>query len=240
MAQAARRTVAWMPAALWLGFAAMLAAALWLLLGACGVRWVGGLPMLAYCPALSSDAVTRRSVADRRHDQLLDEVRRLELAMLQRPACPAPEQHAQAQPPAPPPAPPPRQDIPQDAWNKQDVRFLEGCWTLDTDYSIYDPTEKKSIRVKSWEMCFDKQGKGQQTLVLDNGAACKGAVESEFEGDRLRFKDRGDLPCEDQRAIYERHIDCDRADATSAACISTQPETGGRANVTFHRRPSRE
>src|SRR5690349_21117603 len=100
-------------ALLWLVLAVLLGVLLFRLLGACGLRWSGGLPVIAYCP--SKTGPDPRLALEREKGRALEnEIRQLEIAFLQRPPCPppAPPQPAEAPPPPPPPPPPAHAEVP--------------------------------------------------------------------------------------------------------------------------------
>ena len=183
MAQAARRTVAWMPAALWAGLCrdaggGPVAAARRLrrALGRGLPSWPTAPPIVRRSnpPERCRTAVTTSFSTHRcgGSSSRVPPAPRLPGAGA---ACPGAAAGTSARPAAQAGHPAGRLE--------QAGRTLSGRppGRSNTDYSIYDPTEK-SIRVKSWETCFDKQGGPQHTLALDNGAACKGAVESGFSG----------------------------------------------------------
>nr|WP_296985248.1 SrfA family protein [uncultured Desulfovibrio sp.] len=103
-------------------------------------------------------------------------------------------------PPAPKPVPqpkpvePPRQPekpkkknedltIPQDAAKKNDLSFLEGCWTSET--GLYSHPSNEPIVA---EYCFDKKGKGRRFVRERNGQVCSGSANARFQGNRLNFE----------------------------------------------------
>ncbi|MGH6918176.1 MAG: hypothetical protein ACREJ0_10785, partial [Geminicoccaceae bacterium] len=99
---------------LWIAFAVLIAAVLSVLLAACGVAWPGGRPMLVFCPDVAARQVDPALAAEQERQRALQgAVRDLEIALLERPYCPPPEepeQQAEVEPepiPAPPPAPEP-------------------------------------------------------------------------------------------------------------------------------------
>ena len=83
-------------------------------------------------------------------------------------------------PPAPVP-PPPRADLPQDRWDRHDLSVLEGCWNLYTAITVSRDGAAEPSKVRSWRQCFDGRGAGQQTVVLENGAQCEGALAAAFD-----------------------------------------------------------
>ncbi len=132
-------------------------------------------------------------------------------------------------PPPPPPAPPaPPQDIPEDAWENRDVSFLEGCWNLISDYRLTDINTGRITNVRSWQMCFDANGGGRQTIVFENGARCNAPVRGRFPGQRLMINDLSDVRCDNGTLIFRREVSCDRRADGTAECFSRQP---GRPNT---------
>jgi hypothetical protein len=88
---------------LWAGFAILVAVVLWILLAACGLAWLGGRPMLLFCPVdLAARQVDPALAAEQERQLALQgSIRDLELALLERPYCPIPV------PPEPDPQPEP-------------------------------------------------------------------------------------------------------------------------------------
>ena len=88
------------------------------------------------------------------------------------------------EPPSPKPAPKKNEDlnIPSDAAKKNDLAFLEGCWTSET--GLYSHPSNKPILA---EYCFDKNGKGRRFVRERNGQVCSGSADARFQGNRLLF-----------------------------------------------------
>lgn len=101
---------------------------------------------------------------------------------------PEPEPRPQARPkPVEPRKPAPKkkdQDltIPEDAARKNDLTFLEGCWTSET--GLYSHPSNEPIIA---EYCFDKKGKGRRFVRERNGQICSGSARARFQGNRLLF-----------------------------------------------------
>jgi hypothetical protein len=79
----------WLAPLVWGGLAVLLAVAGWLLLGACGLRWPGGGPILLFCPdEAAAVAENDMLVRERARERALEErLERLRLALLEAPAC---------------------------------------------------------------------------------------------------------------------------------------------------------
>ena len=133
---------------------------------------------------------------------------------------PAPEPVPDPPPPAPPPPPPPRADLPQDRWDQGDISMLNGCWNLDSNYRTRDIDTGRIDSVRTWQMCFDRNGRGRQTMTYDNGRRCEGPVQGRFEGRTLVIDDTADLPCGDGYRVLHRVGRCERTSETRAECHS--------------------
>ena len=190
-----------------------------LVLPACGVRFVVGQSMLWACPApetrQSTDAL---DLLHERQRSLFAELRSLERD-LGLPSC-EPER------PAPPPIEP---DIDPDAWNDRDIRLLDGCWILDgEEYVVANIDTRVKRRFTEWEMCFDANGRGKQTLRgRDDGSLdsvlCNGRTQAAFDGQgRLVLSDPAGVRCDDNTYILRRVITCELVEDT-AQCSSVQP-----------------
>lgn len=73
--------------------------------------------------------------------------------------------------------------IPEDAAKKNDLSFLEGCWTSET--GLYSHPSNEPIVA---EYCFDKNGKGRRFVRERNGQVCSGSAKARFQGNRLNFE----------------------------------------------------
>ena len=223
------------------------------MLDACGLAWPSGRPILHFCPRPAEAAVDDRLLlleAEQARQAVLQErLDRLRIAAAAVPPCPSPA------PPEPDPAPsdlaapdpeppaevaeappPPAPDIPEEAWEDRETDFLEGCWTLVSDYATRDIETGELSWVASWEMCFDAEGNGQQTLVYDNGVTCQGGVEAAFTEDgRLQVLDVDDVSCDNNSSIFQRMMVCDRRPDGTAYCQTRSLETGGEGDAIFRR-----
>ena len=204
-----------------------------LVLPACGVRFVVGQSMLWACPApetrQSTDAL---DLLHERQRSLFTELRSLERD-LGLPSCeperPAPPPIEPDPPPIEPDPPPIEPDIDPDAWNNQDIRLLDGCWILDgEEYVAIEPDTRVETRFTEWEMCFDANGRGEQTLRgRDDGpldsVRCNGRTQAVFDGQgRLVIWDPAKVQCDDNSYIHRRVITCELVEDT-AQCSSVQP-----------------
>jgi hypothetical protein len=123
------------------------------------------------------------------------------------------------------PAEPPREDadlpIDEEGFEEQDIAALEGCWNLASGYRITNPATGETAGTESWQMCFDADGRGTQSLVFENGVRCEGPVQAQFEPDgSLRIIDLGNVPCENGLSIVQRVIECGRQPDGSVDCTT--------------------
>ncbi len=216
------------------------------LLPSCGVL-LGSIGVIDFCPrpndAEETDAIERE--ADRSRD-LAARIRRLERRLAGLPAC-RPDPAPPPEPPPPPPElpraatpPPDPERLDPEKWEDKDVSLLEGCWSLSSDYRLRNTRTRVVTAVDTWEICFDANGRGRQTLVQTDGMRCEGPMRARFRRDgRLRIDDVGDLPCTGNIIVHERRMTCELEAGGEAACVATQEETGSRSNVRITRRASR-
>lgn len=177
--------------------------------------------------------------AEAREVQLRQEISRIALELgNRRAACPPPPPPPAAQPAPPPPsAPPPRADLPEERWRQRDLSMLEGCWNLDSDYAIRDRATGVVSRVRSWQMCFDRNGQGQQTLIYENGVRCEAPAVARFEQDTFVIDDTQNVQCNNRSFIYQRRATCHRMSDQRAQCesVHVDPGIGGRSTFFMRR-----
>ncbi|MCO6417501.1 hypothetical protein JYK14_15220, partial [Siccirubricoccus sp. KC 17139] len=176
-----------------------------------------------------------------RQDALEAELARLEEERgRRRLACPLPvEQPPPPEPPqrqaeAPrPPEPPRRQELPQERWDRGDLSMLEGCWRNTAEMTTVDPTTGQRNPLRSWRMCFDRNGHGRQELIWADGQRCAGPLQASFEGRRMVIAEPA--RCTGNRGLYTGRQDCVRINDNEAECTRTEldgprpgPKTPGR------------
>jgi hypothetical protein len=235
-----------------LGFLAAALALFWTLLPACGLREALRLPVGATCPAAApSPAASALGREAERRAALAAELRGLERRLLAlgpcevaplppEPGLPLPSEAAAPSAPLPParpepPAAPAPDAIDPERWRERDVSLLEGCWMLDSDYSVTNVDTGQTLNVSYWRACFDAGGRGSQELRFSNGATCEAPMRAEFRGEELRLHDGANVACSDGSELFERTIDCRLDDQGRAQCLSRQGERGGAANVRLRR-----
>ncbi len=79
------------------------------------------------------------------------------------------------------PASPPHADLPQDRWDRRDLAIFEGCWTLYTTVTVFNQDGTGGSKIRSWRQCFDAHGAGRQTVALEDGRQCDGALAASFD-----------------------------------------------------------
>jgi hypothetical protein len=128
-------------------------------------------------------------------------------------------------------------DLPQERWQQRDLSLLEGCWNLDSDYATRDRRTGVTTRVRSWQMCFDRNGRGRQTLVYENGVRCEAPAIGRFAGEAIIVDDTQDVRCGDNSFIYQRRMTCRRASDSRAECEAehTDPRITGRSSIVLRR-----
>ncbi|MDI2113697.1 hypothetical protein [Commensalibacter nepenthis] len=76
----------------------------------------------------------------------------------------------------------------KDAWEKKDKSMLNGCWHLTTPLNLVVRETGVQAPVKTWQVCFDNSGKGNQTITKIDNISCRGPILASFEGDQLIIK----------------------------------------------------
>lgn len=127
------------------------------------------------------------------------------------------------------------QNLPEDDWNAGKLSMLNGCWHLTTNMILYFVSTNLPHPVATWVICFDKSGKGTQTVTFQDGAACTGPVQASFTNDhQLRI----DEPAEcsgSETTIVKGHWICSRTSDSEAQCIGTDDQGGGAEKGVFQR-----
>lgn len=193
------------------------------LLPACGVRsWLS--PRLLHCPEpVAVDATL--AAARARQAELEAEVAALERALA---GLPCPEDLAAAEPEP--------DAIDEARWDNRDLGLLEGCWQLDSDYSLRHEITGEPVTVTEWEACFDGAGTGSQSIAFTDGVQCEGPIYAAFnDGGALLLQDRRDVPC--NRGIYvtERETVCQLDSQQRAVCQSGNAGAPTTQNVRLRR-----
>lgn len=235
---------------LWVAFALLVVATLFVLLRACGLvlpgfgSWhrVG----FAYCSARATPAQTDED----RTRGLRELARQLELRVVQQQAtclaqlpppvvppkpAPQPQEAAKPEPPKPEPQkeaakPTPQLQLPPKPTN--DMSFLKGCWR--TDPFQHRPDSPKGVST----YCFDEKGKGTlEYKHVDNPThVCRPSATASYEGQQLRIQD-SNITCTDGTGWFADHLDCRRGANDVAECSgeATTTDRTDKWTVRLHR-----
>jgi hypothetical protein len=207
------------------GLALGTGAAAYLLLQACAVNWAPLRAAAACEPPVEALNQERLAVLDASNAELTRRIFELERELAgQQCLIPALDPNAPLTP---------------EGWAARDLRMFYGCWALDSTYRTRD-VDSGAIRTYSgWQMCFDAEGRGTQSMRSADGITCEGPVTAGYagqgEGQGLSIREGGNLACSDGGFIHERQITCTAAPRGRATCATLQPETGGAADVGFQR-----
>lgn len=222
--------------AFWVLLTGLLAGMAYLALDACALGLPGMPAVFERCPVEPAPAPTVLVDERREEEALRREIVLLERQLATAPDCRQPEPEVpEPETVEPQPEPQPAPDISEESWEEQDVSLLEGCWNLTSDYRLTDIDTGEIVGARAWQMCFEADGSGWQTLVLDNGVTCNAPVRGEFEGDQLVINDLDDVHCDSGFYIFRRVARCNRLANGTAACHSSQPGRGGGSNFTLSR-----
>ncbi len=193
--------------------AGVAACAALLIVPACGVD-LGPLGRLDHCPSASARSAGLDTEIERQA-LLTDRLNGLQRQLAMLPDCPPRE-----------PLPDPDR-LDAERWQESDITLLDGCWSLASDLSFEDIDTGEVSDAVAWEMCFDSHGRGDQEIVMSDGATCSEPVTARFlEDGRLRIEDHGDVHCSNGSYIFQRIITCSLEPGGEAACRSRQPERG--------------
>lgn len=118
------------------------------------------------------------------------------------PIQPPKEEPKQQEPPKPEPKKNDKLAIPEDAAKKNDLTFLEGCWTSET--GLYSHPSNEPIIA---EYCFDKSGKGRRFVRERNGQVCSGSASARFQGNQLQF-DSSQARCPRGGTYVPQKVEC--------------------------------
>jgi hypothetical protein len=214
---------------LWLAFAVLVAAALWIVLAACGLAWPGGRPMLVFCPVdVAAREVDPELIAEAERGRALQHrVRELEIALLARPYCTAQE---------PGPRPPSIEDVIREA----DVETLEGCWEQASDLTLEVRETGELISVGNWEVCFSSDGQGRQSMEFTSGVQCHGRVVAGFPDDAtLQIDDTDHMQCDNGSYNVASTTVCELAGDGTAQCVRRDQDNAENASPVTLRRTGR-
>lgn len=214
----------------------VIGASVYLLLQSCGLR----LPFAGTITFCESETVLKRradlALVDQANADLTAQIGALE-GELGGLVC-------KAEPPAPPPPPPPPKPkkpatpsgLAPDAFDRDDISVMEGCWELSSDYAVRDINSGRITRFGYWRICFDRNGNGTEIMRATNGVRCEGRLTGRMLGNgTLTMREPGNLQCSDGSSIFRRDVRCTLDARGNAQCDTHQPETDGRGAATLRR-----
>ena len=133
-----------------------------------------------------------------------------------------------------PPKPAPKKNdnlaIPEDAAKKNDLTFLEGCWTSET--GLYSHPSNEPIIA---EYCFDKSGKGRRFVRERNGQVCSGPASARFQGNRLNFES-GQAKCPRGGIYVPQKVECTGSENTTQCKGREQGAGNNKWDARFRRK----
>lgn len=124
--------------------------------------------------------------------------------------------------------------IDADAWNAGDIASMQGCWALDSNYSVRNINTDAITHFNQWQICFEGNGRAESKLVSTNGITCQSSVTSHFNAPgRLHFEDVSDAQCSNNSIVFRNTAECSLNAMAEASCTVHQPETNSRDTVQF-------
>jgi hypothetical protein len=205
----------------------------WILLSPCAVRILFRPDLVGSCKPMTQAEFNRDDqvlLVQQERTDLLSEIRRLERDLASQ-ICEPAQNHLAALN---------ADGIDEDAWLRQELTALEGCWELDgQDFNVRNVQTNTITSYNVWEICFDANGDGRQTLSAEDGKTCEGGSSATFEEDgKLRISDLAAVECRDDSVIFRRETVCTLTAEGGAECRSTQPDDarGGQSNVRLRRK----
>jgi hypothetical protein len=127
--------------------------------------------------------------------------------------------------PKPEPKPAPQKDapltIPDDARQKNDLSFLDGCWRCET--GLVNSRTRRPVIV---EYCFDKNGNGRRTVDERGGGNCSGPARAGFDGGGKLRIDAGNAPCPGGSGYVPQTVEC-TGTANATHCKGQEHYGGG-------------
>jgi hypothetical protein len=145
--------------------------------------------------------------------------------------------------PRPPPPPPPK-PLPQDRWDRHDLSMLRGCWDRTSNMQLHNIHTGEIADVRSWKMCFDANGRGHQSITLNDGRHCEQGLQARFgNSNDLQIAEDGRCEFPDDNYLLHGEMTCHRESDTEASCprAALEGPNAGRSNPgMFHREPGQQ
>jgi hypothetical protein len=165
--------------------------------------------------------------------------RRMDCSLAQLPPPPDPTPPAPPPRPSPPQPPPPTPPTPQpqpqppqkpaldpQRWDRHDLTMLEGCWHRHTNMATRELRTGEIHSVRDWQICFDRQGHGRETILWSDGARCENPLRAQFNPDNtVRIRDL--QRCSGTRSLVLGDWVCQRISENEASCPRTDLEGPG-------------
>lgn len=221
------------PLLLWTAVILAVVLCTWLLLSTCAVRILFWPDVVGSCKPITKAEFNREDqllLIQQERTDLLSKIRGLERELASQ-ICEPTQNHLAALN---------GDGIDEDAWLRQELTALEGCWELDgQDFNVRNVQTNSITSYNVWEICFDANGDGRQTLSAENGKTCEGVNSATFEEDgKLRISDLTAVECSDDTVIFRRESLCTLTAEGRAECRTTQPDDtlGGQSNVRLRRK----
>ena len=211
------------------------------ILPACAVRTLFHPTGWGVCPAIGDTALDSDTEKLRREQARLNALLRDAKRKIADLSCVPINASAEVQP-----VPPVVETITEEGvdltkWQQAEVDLLDGCWDLVGDrYEMSDINTGEITVYSDWQMCFDSDGNGRQTLTSNDGKSeCGGEITAEFlTGGNLQISDVGNVPCKDYGVeggyIFARVVKCAVSDSGRAECDGWQPELGSERRSRFY------
>lgn len=119
--------------------------------------------------------------------------------------------------------------LPREAWQRHDLRMLDGEWRRFSNMRAYRIGSGEEMGVRSWTFRFDTVGAGIQSLTWTNGSTCNGPVQAHFEdGDTLVLDAEA---CTGPETFVATVFRCRRIDARVANCAALSKDPALRRNA---------
>jgi hypothetical protein len=129
---------------------------------------------------------------------------------------------------------PPKPALPQNAWDSGRLDMLSGCWKLITNMTEYNIKTNAPMPISGWSICFDKLGKGTQTVTYQSGDVCTGPVQASFlSGHQMMIHEPSQ--CSGPSSTVIGYWICKRVSDSQADCVRTDPHFPGHVEGIFQR-----
>ena len=114
------------------------------------------------------------------------------------------------------------EDLPLSRWRRHDLGMLQGCWRRQSDMETREVGSGTKRAVVSWKLCFDDDGRGQQTVVWSDAGSCTSKTLASFHTDDTLVIDTQVCQSPSYR-LYALSIVCHWQSSTQADCPAYYP-----------------